>query len=81
MGDCAGDDSGDVLGKLVWDVLGIDDLVGVVGVLLSSATISALIVSIICSCFARCCMLEFAILFLFVSHYCASCFSRVCSLR
>jgi hypothetical protein len=50
MGDCAGDNSGDVLGKVVRDVVGVDDLV--VGGLLCSATISALIVSIIRSCFA-----------------------------
>jgi hypothetical protein len=66
MGDCAGDASGDVLCDVVRDDVGVVALV--VSGLCCSATISALIVSIIRCCFSRCCMSKFAILFLFVSH-------------
>jgi hypothetical protein len=61
-----GDASGDVIGDAVRDDAGVFVL-GVVGPC-CFATISALMVYIIRCCFYRCCMSDFAILFLFVFH-------------
>jgi hypothetical protein len=80
-----GDTSGDVVGDAVSDDAGVV----VLGVIdpCCPATISALMFSIIRCCFSRCCMSNFAILFLFVLHSsaiwwvsCWFCFTDTCLL-